>query len=319
MLGLGIDGGGTKTVCVLMDDRGKVLGRGEAGPSNYQTIGLEAAGSAIKKAILQAVSQATGEITVGGLGLGLAGVGRPEDVETVRKWVGQIQSDPDFPLNWDVKPENFAIGGDNAIALVGGLGHDVGIVAIAGTGSQIFGRNSQGKTKRVGGWGYILGDEGGGYDIAVRGLRAVMRSFDGRLPPTALTEAFLSHFNLESPDGLIEVIYRRNLAVKDIAALSPIVDRAAADGDTLGDRIITDISEELVLATKVAIAELFDPAEALEIVTMGGVWRGMANLRRRFITGISAIAPQADVLWPRHEPAYGAALLALNLDSGLSH
>lgn len=319
MLGLGIDGGGTKTVCVLMDDRGEVLGRGEAGPCNYQTVGLEAAGNAIKRAMIQAVGKKAGDITVGGLGLGLAGVGRPEDVETVRKLLGQIQSDPDLWVNWDVKPENFAIGGDNAIALVGGLGHDVGIVAIAGTGSQIFGRNSQGKTKRVGGWGYVLGDEGGGYDIAVRGLRAVMRSFDGRLPPTALTEAFLSHFDLESPEGLIEVIYRRDLAVKEIAALSPIVDRAAAAGDSVSVQIIAEISEELIGATKVAIAELFDPAEALEIVTMGGVWRGMADLRRRFITGISAIAPEADVLWPRHEPAYGAALLALNLGSGSSH
>jgi len=319
MLGLGIDGGGTKTVCVLMDDRGEVLGRGVAGPSNYQTVGLEAAGNAIKSAMIQAVGKKAGDITVGGLGLGLAGVGRPEDVETVRKLLGQIQSDPDLWVNWDVKPENFAIGGDNAIALVGGLGHDVGIVAIAGTGSQIFGRNSQGKTKRVGGWGYVLGDEGGGYDIAVRGLRAVMRSFDGRLPPTALTEAFLSHFDLESPEGLIEVIYRRGLAVKEIAALSPIVDRAAAAGDSVSVQIIAEISEELIGATKVAIAELFDPAEALEIVTMGGVWRGMADLRRRFITGISAIAPEADVLWPRHEPAYGAALLALNLGSGSSH
>jgi len=319
MLGLGIDGGGTKTVCVLMDDRGEVLGRGVAGPSNYQTVGLEAAGNAIKRAMIQAVGKKAGDITVGGLGLGLAGVGRPEDVETVRKLLGQIQSDPDLWVNWDVKPENFAIGGDNAIALVGGLGHDVGIVAIAGTGSQIFGRNSQGKTKRVGGWGYVLGDEGGGYDIAVRGLRAVMRSFDGRLPPTALTEAFLSHFDLESPEGLIEVIYRRGLAVKEIAALSPIVDRAAAAGDSVSVQIIAEISEELIGATKVAIAELFDPAEALEIVTMGGVWRGMADLRRRFITGISAIAPEADVLWPRHEPAYGAALLALNLGSGSSH
>ena len=309
--GLGIDGGGSKTVCLLIDDRYQVLGRGEAGPSNYQSIGLLAATMAIKNAISQAVSYHQPGICIGSLGLGLAGVGRPEDVEIVRELVQQIQSNEQLQINWNIAPENFFIGGDSLIALVGGLGHDVGIVAMAGTGSQVFGRNHHGKIKRVGGWGYILGDEGGGYDIAVRGLRAVMRSFDGRLPPTRLTQELLNELGLKSPERLIEAVYRRGLGVRDMAALSTIIDRVAAEGDPVAETIITDVAQELVLATQVAIADLFNPGDFCEIVTVGGIWRGWSNLRSEFITGINAIAPQAEIVWPRHEPALGAALLAM--------
>lgn len=315
--GLGIDGGGTKTVCVLIDNHHRVLGRGKAGPSNYQSIGLEAAGNAIKMAIFQAINHRKNTISIHGLGLGLAGVGRPEDVATVRKLVQQIQAESQLQIDWKIAPENLVIGGDSLIALVGGLGHNVGIVAMAGTGSQVFGRNHLGKIKRVGGWGYILGDEGGGYDMAVRGLRAVMRSLDGRLPPTPLTQELLNELGLKSPESLIEAVYRRGLGVGDLAALSPIVDRVAAEGDPVAEAIITDVAEELILATQVAIAELFNPTETFEIVTVGGIWRGLSNIRYQFITGINEMFPQAKIVWPRYEPAYGAALLAMQLSSKL--
>ena len=172
---LGIDGGGSKTVCILMNDTHQVLGRGQAGAANYQSIGIEAAFTSIQSAIYEAVKLIK-TIEINAICLGLAGVGRPEDIEVVTRIIEQLINVKTLPITWNLQPSNIVICNDALIALVGGIGHPVGIVAAVGTGSIVFGRNHQGKTKRVGGWGYILGDEGSAYKIAVAGLQSALRS-----------------------------------------------------------------------------------------------------------------------------------------------
>jgi N-acetylglucosamine kinase-like BadF-type ATPase len=312
----GIDGGGTKTICLLMDENKQVLGRGEAGPSNYQTLGIQATKQSIQLAIEQAVLSAkikvNSNFNIAAICLGLAGVGRAKDIEIVQFLVQNLQLTHNLPIAQLWQPKNIVVCSDCTIALVGGIGHPIGIAVIAGTGSIIFGQNCQGKTKRVGGWGYILGDEGSGYDIAIRGLQAALRYYDGRGNDTTLAENFQIHLGLKNLEELVEIIYRRDWGVKEIAALSLIVDRAAAAGDRVADDIINNAVLELTLATKTAISELFNQTEEFEIVTIGGVWGGEANCRGRFEAAISAIAPLAKIILPRHEPAFGAGLLALN-------
>ncbi len=306
----GIDGGGTKTICLLMNESRQILGRGEAGPSNYQTLGIETAKQsiqlAIEQAILSANIKADRHFNIEAICLGLAGVGRPRDIEIVQFFVQNLQISQLWP------PKNIVVYSDCTIALVGGIGHPSGIAVISGTGSIVFGQNRQGQTKRVGGWGYLLGDEGSGYDIAIRGLQAALKFYDGRGKYTILAEKFQVHLGLKNLEELVEVVYRRGWGVKEIAGLSLIVDRAAAEGDRVADDIINNAVAELILATKTAISGLFNQTEDFEIVTIGGVWGGEANCRGRFEAGISAIAPKAKVISPRYEPAFGAGLLALD-------
>src|SRR5207237_6769116 len=127
-----------------------------------------------------------------------------------------------------------------------------------GTGSIVFGRNHQGKTKRVGGWGYILGDEGSAYKIAVAGMQAALKAYDESEISTTLIENFKQHLSLVSIEDLIEVIYRRGWGVKEIAALAPIVDFAAASGDKIANQIIDDAVNELVKATSTVIEAIFN-------------------------------------------------------------
>ncbi len=316
----GIDGGGTKTICLLMDENQQILGRGEAGPSNYQTLGIESAKQSIQLAIEQAVLSANiktdSNLKIEAICLGLAGVGRPKDREIMQFLVQNLQLTNDLPVTRSFQPRNIVISSDSAIALVGGTGYPVGIAVISGTGSIVFGQNRQGTTKRVGGWGYVLGDEGSGYDIAIRGLQAALRCYDGRGDYTTLAENFQVDLGLNSLEELVEVVYRRGWGVKEIAGLAPIVDRTAAEGDRLADGIINSAVAELILATKTAISGLFSHREDFEIVIIGGVWGGEANCRERFEAAISAIAPNAKVISPRHEPAFGAGLLALNTLNG---
>lgn len=311
---LGIDGGGTKTVCLLIDDKGKVLGRGEAGASNYQSIGTEATLQSIKSAIYTAVVEAqklTDNINIEAICIGLAGVGRPEDIEVVKGIVQELQNSSLLPITWELSASNIIICHDALIALVGGVGYPVGIVVAAGTGSIVFGRNHNGDTKRVGGWGYILGDEGSAYQIAVAGMQAALKAYDGREMSTSLVEAFKQYLELATIEDLIEVIYRRGWGVKEIAALAPIVDNVAACGDEVAQGIIDDAVKELIKATSTVISAMFSHDERFEVVTTGSVWQGKSRIRERFAASLMTMFPSAKVIFPRHEPALGAGLLAL--------
>ncbi|WP_414752086.1 N-acetylglucosamine kinase [Anabaena sp. CCY 9910] len=312
---LGIDGGGSKTVCILMDDIHQVVGRGQAGAANYQSIGIETAFTSIQSAIHEAVKLIK-TIEINAICLGLAGVGRPEDIKVVKHLIEQLINSKTLPITWNLQPFNIVICNDALIALVGGIGHPVGIVVAVGTGSIVFGRNHQGKTKRVGGWGYILGDEGSAYKIAVAGLKAALKSYDGREKYTSLIADFKQHLDLENIEDLIEVIYRRGWGVKQIAALAPIVDLAAASGDEVANNIIDDAVGELVKATATVIEAIFIPNSVLEIVTTGSVWRGRCKIQQRFTAAIVNRFPQVKVIFPRYEPAYGAGLLALQSLAG---
>ncbi|MEH1915154.1 N-acetylglucosamine kinase [Nostoc sp.] len=310
---LGIDGGGSKTVCVLMDDLYQVLGHGEAGPSNYQSIGIKATLKSIKSAIHNAVEAAiiTNTVNIDAICLGLAGVGRAADIEVVKRLVQELQNKKCMPINWVLQPGNIIICNDALIALVGGIGQPVGIVVAAGTGSIVFGQNHQGDTKRVGGWGYILGDEGSAYKIAIAGMNAALKSDDGREMSTSLVEAFKQHLDLENIEDLIEVVYRREWGVKQIAALAPVVDLAAASGDIVANIIIDDAVKELVKATSTVIDAIFSADLVLEVVTTGSVWRGRCKIHERFAASLVKKFPNVNVIFPRYEPAYGAGLLAL--------
>lgn len=315
---LGIDGGGSKTVCVLMDDLRQVLGRGEAGSSNYQSIGIEATLQSIQSAIHNAVEATiiTNNVNIDAICLGLAGIGRAADIEVIKGLVQELQNNKSLPITWALQPANIVICNDALIALVGGIGQPVGIVVAAGTGSIVFGRNHQGHTKRVGGWGYILGDEGSAYKIAIAGMNAALKSYDGLEMSTSLVEGFKQHLNLESIENLIEVIYRRGWGVKKIAALAQIVDLAAASGDIVANIIIDDAVKEFVKATSTVIDAVFSADSVLEVVTTGSVWRGRCKMYERFAASLVKKFPNVKVIFPRYEPAYGAGLLALHKLAG---
>ena len=352
---LGIDGGGSKTICILMNRSRQVVARGEAGASNYQSIGVEGAKKSIETAIkaslnasnftndrdLHADNANTVIATIGSnpkpldignecvspkniqieaICLGLAGVGRPKDIEVVKNIVRDLQNSKlqdiksqnsnSLPIHWNLQPHNIIICHDALIALVGGIGHDVGIVVAAGTGSIVFGRNSRGETKRVGGWGHILGDEGSAYKIAIAGMQAALKTYDGREMYSCLLADFQEYLDLGSMEDLVDVIYRRGWDVKKIAALAPIVDRAAANGDRVANKIIDDAVEDLVKATSTVIETIFQPGEVLEVVTTGSVWLS-CGMWERFTVAVVERFPGVEVILPRFEPACGAGLLAL--------
>ena len=309
---LGIDGGGTKTVCVLMQGKERVLGRGVAGASNYHNMGIEGAFNSIRLAVLQAISEAGIHPEIRAICLGMAGVSRPEDFQVIHNLLRHLQLLDGLPLKWSLHPDGLIICSDSEIALVAGTGHPHGIVAIAGTGSIVFGRNPQRQTKRVGGWGPLLGDDGSAYQIAVLGMRAALQSEDGLLGDTVLKQSLIEYLGIKSIKDLVQIINRPDWGIQNIAALAPLVDRAAAAGDEVARRIIEQAVQALVEATCVAIDALFGYDAAFEVVTSGSVWRGHSGMWEQFETTITALASNARIIFPRYESAYGAGILALS-------
>ena len=145
---------------------------------------------------------------------------------------------------------------DGEIALYGGTGGDPGLVVIAGTGSICCGRNRQGKHLSAGGWGPIVGDEGGASWIARKALQAVAHAADGRGPKTTLTAVALNYFKVETADDLSTAIYSQTMTNDRLAGFGKDVLRAARTGDDSAVEILREAGQELGVAAIAVIRKL---------------------------------------------------------------
>lgn len=294
---IGIDGGGTKTVGILATATGQHLARLESGPANYHVVG-EAKTQEVLNDIIRELYEKAGVPSASSVRfcLGMAGLGRPAD----REVIGRICDELGIC-------QNRILTHDAHIALVGGIGKQEGVIVISGTGAIVYGINVEGREARASGWGYLLGDEGSGYDIAIKGLQAVARAADGRGERTELTNRVLNRLELNEPSDLIRWVHA---ASRDtIAQLAEVVFDTARTADTVAECIVDKAADELVCAAAIVIEQL-EFTEPFDIILSGGnlIHQTMFadKLRHRF----AKIQPEASVQLPKHEPAYGAVLLA---------
>ena len=295
---LGIDAGGTKTVCVLADDRGHVVAEVRGAGAN-----LQAAGElGVEKVLHQVMDDAIGDrdIRPAAVCLGIAGVDRDEDAEAVRGIMRRI----------GFKTRTLVVN-DALIALVAGAGDRPGVVVVAGTGSIAYGRDAASRAARAGGWGYLLGDEGGGFWIGRAALAAVVRQFDGRGPRTLLTELVLEQMHLANPTQLIHAVYGGGIQRYATASMAPVVQRAADGGDAVAAELIDRAAGELAAAAASVIARLGMRGDAFPTVLAGGVFRGLPSLVGKVAAHVAEIAPRSEVRPLEAEPAVGAVTLAL--------
>jgi glucosamine kinase len=295
---LGIDAGGTKTVCLLADERGTILSEGRGPGAN-----LHAAGElAVEKVLHEVMEEAIGERSVSpaAICLGIAGVDREDEEKTVRAIMRRIGH-----------KSRVLVVNDALIALVAGARDAPGIVIIAGTGSIVYGRNADGEAARAGGWGHIIGDEGSGYWIGREALAAVMRAADGRGPATGLTVEVKSHFGVSDESRLPRIVYDRELPRVNVAALGPIVQRAAEQGDAVATRILERAAEELAQAALSVVTRLEMRGDAFTFYLAGGVFRVVPSVANEMRRRLVEVAPRCQVQSLEEEPAVGAVWLAL--------
>lgn len=303
---LGIDGGGTRTRAVLLDGEGREIARAESGPSNVHAVGQAQAQAALQQAAEQVLSSAGLAIDrLAAIGLGMAGVARPTDREIVETMVSRLLRSTSHAA-----APRVIVTHDAECALVGGAGRRYGIVLISGTGAMAYGVNARGESCRADGWGHLLGDEGSAYWIGRELLRAVTRAHDGRGPPTTLQAALLSRLSLSDASGLVERVYAAGFGVPQVAGLAPLVSRAATSGDAVAREILCEAGRLLGDTVGAVVRGLGMSGEAFEVVLAGGVLRAARRVRDAVVAALQQAAPGAQAIEPRHDAAFGAALLA---------
>jgi N-acetylglucosamine kinase-like BadF-type ATPase len=295
---LGLDAGGTKTVCYLADARGGLVAQHRTGGAN-----LQAAGElALEKVLHAAMEGALGphDVVPAAVCLGIAGVDREDDAAVVRGIMRRIGY-----------KARVVVTNDALVALVAGAGHGPGVVIVAGTGSIAYGRNHAGQAARAGGWGYVLGDEGSGYWIGRLALRAVVRAADGRGPHTLLTQLILGHFGVARPEGLVHAVYFSHLPPNAIAAVARHVQAALDAGDTVAADILEQGACELVASARTVVSRLGLEGAVFPFVLAGGIFQAVPWLVHALEARLPTLAPAARVLRLEREPAFGAVLIAL--------
>lgn len=300
---LGIDAGGSKTVALVTDANGAVIGEGRAGGANLQTEGELQVEKVLHEVIERAMN---GRYTPPeAVCLGMAGVDREDDGRLIRDIMRRLGF-----------RQNTLIVNDALIALVAGAGANPGVVVISGTGSIAFGVSHRGLAARAGGWGPTLGDEGSGYWIGRRALEAVVRDVDGRGPKTALTERVLEFFSLSRPELLVSEIYHQPHGRRAIASLAPEVDRARLEGDLVAGEIMTDAANELATAAGSVITRLDMRGEQFPILLAGGMLKRSEWLAAEVLRRMAEVAPRSEVLPLTEEPVIGAVRLATAAATG---
>jgi N-acetylglucosamine kinase-like BadF-type ATPase len=297
---VGVDGGATRCRAIVLDADGREVGRAE-GPAGIVTVRAAAAAAEIiatvvRDAVRDAARHGTGDAgtapSVARLVAGLAGAGRPDARDAARS-----------ALEATGVATAVEVRGDSEIALDDAFDDGAGILIVAGTGSMTLGRAAHGRQARAGGWGEVLGDEGSGWWLGIQGLRAVARAADGRGPATILTGILLEALAL--PDAAA-MITRVDAASKgEIAALAPLVLRAAEDGDGLARQLADDAARELAAAA-LAVRRALDPwPEPPRVVGVGGLIAPDGLLRDRVVEALG----RHDLVFDGREvvPARGAA------------
>ena len=195
--------------------------------------------------------------------------------------------------------------GDVPIAASGAA---FGIVAQAGTGSDAFLLQPK-KITTVGGWGAVLGDEGGGYDIGLKTLKAAIYHHDGRGEKTLIHDILREEWNIKSE--FYELVFKvaessdyRNL----IASATSITKKAASLGDKVALKIYEDAGHDLATQVLAVINKNGGTWEG-PIITSGGAWKGCAVMRSSFDADIKAKYPDAEIIWPYFEPVIGSIIM----------
>ena len=302
---LGVDGGQSSTVALVADETGRIVGIGREGPCNHVGSGearhrfMRVIGGCLEHACREA-SVDYEEVVFESACLGFSGGAEDKDAYSREL----------------IRSKKYKITHDAEIALSGATGGKPGIIVIAGTGSMAFGRNAKGMFARAGGWGYIFGDEGGGFDIARQALRAALRFEEGWGESTELHRLLLEATGSGDANGLLHRFYASEISRQEMAALSGWVTQAADGGDEIAAAILQTAANELTGYAEGVHRHLFEPGETVPVAYIGGAFRS-DRLRASFCD-LVAERLSTEPAPPLMNPAAGALLDALRADGNQS-
>ncbi len=300
---IGVDGGGTKTAFVLIDERANILSSHQEETCSYLAQGIEGSRAILENGVSILISNANVEISA----IKFAFFGLPcygEDQNMQRSLDG-------LPASILAK-DKYKCDNDTVCGWAGSLACKDGINIVSGTGSISYGEN-KGKTARCGGWGELFGDEGSGYWLARESLNIFTKMSDGRISKGPLYDILKQHLSLNRDLDLPGIILDEWKGDRTkIAALSTVTFEAALAGDVEAINIYNRAGFELaqiVEATRSAVH--FRNDETVNLSYSGGVFNSEDLILVPFK---AALQSNYMILKPRFSPVIGAALYAAKLD-----
>jgi glucosamine kinase len=290
---VGIDGGGTKTMCVVADEN-NVLGTATSAGSNITRHGEARVREALHAAVRDACAAAKVDpATIVSACVGLSGAGRPEVRDAVTRMMrgvlrGQIEVVTDLETT-----------------LEAAFGEGPGVITIAGTGSIAYGRDAAGQAARAGGWGLAISDEGSGQWIGRAAVSAVLGATDSGEDP-ALLKPILELWKLTTLDELVRLANAS--PPPDFSSLVPLVLDAAENPrpsrawtghpsqcDALARNVLERAGNELAALARNVVRRLFGPGGDVRVAMAGGVFRESELVRQVFYNGVIAEFPRVTV------------------------
>ncbi|MEW6455557.1 MAG: BadF/BadG/BcrA/BcrD ATPase family protein [Acidobacteriota bacterium] len=293
-----LDGGATSIKALIIDLEGNVLGKGTGGPSNHLLTELDVVEKSIKDAIHSALNDS-----------GL----KSEDIKFLCGGTAGVDFDgkgnrPIIKIVKHLLPftKKVLITGDMVISHYGALLHNPGITVIAGTGSVVFGINSQGKRVKIGGWGPLFGNEGSADFIARQGLNEASKYYDGRREKTIIKEEIEKYFNIKGFRKIIDVIYGKRLSIEKIAELSKVVESAAKKGDRIAIEIFKNAGHQLAEGICAAIKKLHMEHDEVKISYQGSVFDAGSFILEPMKEKVLEKFNRAVVIPPHFPPVIGS-------------
>ena len=297
---IGIDGGGTKTKAMLLDEHLNLIHTEEAGPSSIRTVSIEESLKNIHTCIDRCAEKAKKSIESVFAGLGdVAG----KDDET---YMVECLKENKHLSNAMVKVKNDVYNAHN-----GALEGEPGIALIIGTGSVAFGVDEAGNAHRAGGYSYKEGDLGSAYGLGSLAMAYMGKAYDGRVEGSALTERLLEYFSINSFFDMVlmyEEYYTRRTSV---ASLGKIVTSYAEHADPVALDLIETSTDEMMLMIKGIDKKLDLKNKAIAI--SGSLGQSQGIYRKRLLEKIEDYDDAYAMFNAKKDPAFGAALLARDL------
>jgi len=275
---LGIDGGGSKTSFLLVDEYYNEICHIESGPSNWLSVGADAA----KQAITQGISRLTERPDI--VCAGFAGAARHDSAAFYKDVLESL-----------IPGAQIIIESDAFVASIGAIGVDPGILLIAGTGSIVIGRDKARNMFRIGGWGPYFGDEGSGFWIGREAVREALRSLDLQAS-TEFSNRIAGRLGLKSISEVVSGWASGKIGVPEIAGLFPEV--VSMYPQEPSKSILTQAASHLRSMVEIASKRV-----------------GLDDWRRSLSGSVAAHPVMRELMGlefeqPRHSPEWGAVIWA---------
>lgn len=294
---IGVDGGGTSTAAIAITKNGKVLGRTVGEQSNYHISNMDTARTNLTKTVHQLMEKCQLE-DYECISIGMSSLDYKPTREFINSFVDGI-----FPS------EKVEMHSDVYMALMGMTLGEPGVMIVSGTGSIGMAVDQAGKVYIVGGWGYLLRDEGSAYDMAMQGINAALKSFEGIGEAAILEKKVLDFFGADTHRQLIDIFYNPPISPSKVAGFGREVIEIASKGDKAAAAIVDNAVKALVnyacrLAEKVG-------SEDCIIGMYGSVLQKNPNIADAFKEQIHAVYPNTRIGFPDLKPEIGAVLYAM--------